>query len=271
MNPKLSIITINLNNASGLMKTVDSVDQQCYTDYELIIIDGASSDNSLEIIKEFQTKAKFNDPIKYKWISEPDNGIYHAMNKGISLAQGDYCFFLNSGDYLVSDKTIESIFRKDPKADILFGNLIICNENEITGKVRGKKEITFLDLYCSNVVKHQSSFIRRSVFHEYGFYDDKLRIVADWEFFLRTLGFHDVSYEFIDLDVAFFDNNGLSSNSNEITAKERKLVIQKYLSPLMIPDYEKLRKNNLIQPALNNRFTYFIIRAFAKILTKSGL
>jgi len=114
----LSIISINLNNVAGLQKTIESVWPQTFTDYEYIIIDGGSTDGSIDIIK------KYSDKITY-WISEKDNGIYHAMNKGIEVAKGDYCLFLNSGDWLVDKKILENVFSNNHSEDILYGDMMV--------------------------------------------------------------------------------------------------------------------------------------------------
>ncbi len=100
MEKSLSIITVNRNNDTGLKKTIDSVISQTYNDFEFIIIDGASTDSSAELIRKYSSYLSY-------WISEPDNGTYHAMNKGIRVSAGDYCLFLNSGDYLLDDKVLE--------------------------------------------------------------------------------------------------------------------------------------------------------------------
>lgn len=120
MSPKLSIITINLNNASGLKKTMDSVFSQTSNDFEYIVVDGGSTDGSKEIILELanqQTNRIVDLP--FIWISEPDNGIYHAMNKGIQLSRGEYCHFLNSGDSYIDKYTINIFLTNLPKK-ILF-------------------------------------------------------------------------------------------------------------------------------------------------------
>ena len=112
----LSVITINYNNGSELRKTITSVFKQSFQDFEYIIVDGASSDDSVEVIK---TLIKENETHYCKWISEPDNGIYNAMNKGIQLSRGEYLLFLNSGDYLVADDVLERVFKYECHADLL--------------------------------------------------------------------------------------------------------------------------------------------------------
>ena len=150
---KLSVITINYNDASGLQDTLESVVQQLYQDYELIVIDGGSTDGSVEMI------TKFKDHISY-WVSEPDKGIYAAMNKGLHTAKGEYCFFLNSGDTLVDNSVFENIFRISSETDIIQGNLIVVDgKKKNVEKCKGTSNPAFLDIYNS-IIKHQASFIQ---------------------------------------------------------------------------------------------------------------
>ena len=130
---KLSIITINYNNAVGLKKTLDSVAAQTYTDFEYIIVDGASTDGSVDIIREYENAlASRPSPLAshLKWISEPDTGIYNAMNKGIRLAHGEYTLMLNSGDYLVDEQVIEKVLLLLDGTDIIQGNTVSVINNK---------------------------------------------------------------------------------------------------------------------------------------------
>jgi len=264
MSIKLSVITINYNDAAGLRHTMESVFNQTFSDFEYIVIDGASTDASCDIIKELtETYPAFNS--RLQWISEPDNGIYHAMNKGIVRAQGEYCFFLNSGDYFTSDMVLESVFSVCPTEEIVFGNLIVCLDEKVVGKISGKKELSFLDLYKSDVVKHQSSFIKRNLFETYGLYNENLRIVADWEFFLVTIGLKNVSYRYLNIDIACFDNNGLSNNSGEITKEERSMTLRKHIPPMMLADYKIFERYKFLEPAFSYRLTLIGMRVLAKI------
>ena len=148
--PKLSIITINLNNKDGLRKTIESVISQTFEDFEYILIDGASTDGSVEVISQFETRLKY-------WISEPDNGIYHAMNKGIKKAKGDYCLFLNSGDYLDNSTILECIFESNHKEELLYGNFMINGFNQTFTMPDYLSFNTFLDVS----IGHHASFIKR--------------------------------------------------------------------------------------------------------------
>jgi glycosyltransferase involved in cell wall biosynthesis len=260
---KLSIITINYNNASGLRKTVESVLSQIFYDFEWIVIDGGSTDDSIKILNKYREHF-------YYQISEPDNGIYHAMNKGIIKARGVYCLFLNSGDYFVSPYVLKSVFAGPINENIIFGNLIVCLKGKTIGKIRGKKVLTFLDLYNSDVVKHQASFIKRSLFEEFGSYNEDLRIVADWEFFLKTIGLGNVSYRFVNIDIAFFDNNGLSNNSGDITKKERKQVLKNNIPPMMLADYERFSGYLFLEHAFRHKLTVLALRLIAKCAKAYG-
>ena len=148
---KLSIITINYNNASGLRKTIESVVNQTSLEFEYIVIDGASTDGSIEIIKEFKDKITF-------WVSEPDTGIYNAMNKGIHSAKGKYCQFLNSGDSLVPPNVTESMLFNLPDSGIVIGNML---KKLTSGKIirdkgpRNKKRKRFAKFYSKNISNHK--------------------------------------------------------------------------------------------------------------------
>lgn len=279
METKLSVITINLNNSKGLRRTMESVFRQDYSDFEYIVIDGGSNDGSIDVIKEFtnvgdykidsitsSSPSRLGNSLKIpvQWISEKDNGIYDAMNKGIKRAKGQYCFFLNSGDYLASEFVFKEVFSGDPSEEIIFGNLIICLNEKVTGRIEGKTSLTFLDLYKSDVVKHQSTFIRRTLFERFGLYDEKLKIVADWAFFLKTIGTGTVSYRYVKTDIAYFDNGGISNFSGEITRSERESVLVSNIPHMILADYRKFENYYLIGHVLNYKLTTFLLRVISR-------
>lgn len=261
---QLSIITINLNNAKGLLQTFKSIDKQIYNNFECVIIDGNSSDESIEIIKSYEP-ILLSKNISFCWISEKDKGIYHAMNKGIIKASGKYCFFLNSGDWFANDHVLESIFKTQPTEGIVFGNLKVVNPDKSIKTIYGKKNLTFMDLYMSNVVKHQSAFIKTRLFYQHEFYNEDNKIVSDWEFFLKVLGFKNVSYRYINVIIAFFDNNGISNYSDEICKYERESVIKHELAPLMRLDYEKWSELRYLESALQYKWSSFLLRIVSKL------
>jgi glycosyltransferase involved in cell wall biosynthesis len=257
--PRLSLITINLNNAEGLESTLESVETQKYTDFEYIIIDGGSTDGSLELIKDFHSER-----FPVQWISEQDKGIYNAMNKGILRSTGEYVFFLNSGDKLASAEILEYAMHLNHSADIVYGNMFICLNGHVVEKFIGKGSISFMDLYLSSV-KHQATFIRRALFDKFGLYDESKRIVSDWEFFIKTLGIGNVSYKYINEYITYFDNNGISNNLHEIRISERMDVLNRYLPPMIRDDYMLFEKLQSIKPVLNRPFFFFLIKVIARV------
>ncbi len=258
---KLSLITINLNNATGLSATLESVKYQTFADFEHILVDGESTDDSLTIIKDYQSAQAV---IPVRWSSERDNGIYHAMNKGIRRASGEYCYFLNSGDTLASPQILRTVFSQEFTEDVVFGNLRVIAEGELQGIIKGKENLSFMDLYRSNVVKHQSSFIRKSLFDRFGLYRNDLQIVADFEFFMRTIGMSKASYRYIDLDIAYFENTGISNRSGQLVKMERESVLSEYLTPLQLEDYRIFEK---LAPVVT-LYKYGFLRILVKILVK---
>ena len=253
----LSIITINYNNVNGLKKTLESVINQTSNEYEFIVIDGGSTDGSKELLKVFAQHFTY-------CISEEDNGIYHAMNKGIKQAHGDYCFFLNSGDYFVNEAVIERISGCNFKEDVIFGNLLVFYNDVFIGRSAGKEKLTFLDVYVS-LIKHQSTLIRRKLFDKYGCYNEALKIVADWEFFIKTVGLGGVTYRYLNIDIACFDNNGISNNSEQLTVNERKSVIEACIPEMMQADYAYLYKNANYEIVTNYSITRFLLRILVKV------
>jgi glycosyltransferase involved in cell wall biosynthesis len=230
--PKLSIITINLNNAEGLEKTIYSVISQTYSDFEYIVIDGGSKDGSVDVIK------KYADRLTY-WASEPDTGIYNAMNKGIRKAGGEYCQFLNSGDLLVAPDVTERMIANMPDCAICYGNMIaIQNGEKMVHKGFEGKTISLVDLFRSTI-NHSPAYIRRDLFGKYGLYDETLRIVSDWKFFLIAVGLNSEMVAYRDVNVAIFDMNGISNLNLDLCIKERQIVIRDLINNSIIKDLEE--------------------------------
>lgn len=232
---KLSIITINYNDASGLKKTINSVVQQTFIDLEYIVIDGGSTDGSIEIIEENA------ESINY-WISEPDNGIYNALNKGILKSKGDYLLFLNSGDWFFN-KDVLSVFMKDlGNYDIIYGNKINYYSDD---NFMEEKSPAIVDLYIlafSYSLPHQATIIKRKLFNELGLYDESLKIVSDWKFNLLAIFRYNCTYLYKDINLVFYDMNGISSNEihSSLQKKERESVIDAYFSNIKHMDKESL-------------------------------
>lgn len=224
--PKLSIITVNLNNATGLEKTMQSVFAQTFTDYEYIIIDGGSSDKSVEQIKKHQNKLVY-------WISEKDKGVYNAMNKGIVKATGDYLLFLNSGDYLVDAYVCERMLgEEDTDADIIYGKteMVFPDGHKEVREIPASWTVEYLIKTAPN---HNSSFISKRLFDEYGLYDETLKIVADWAFFFKVVITGNATTAYKDVNVVVYRMDGISNQPEglELMKNERARVINEKLPP----------------------------------------
>ena len=232
---KISIITINLNNRTGLEKTISSVFAQTYTDVEFIVIDGGSSDGSLELISQW------SDRIAH-WVSEKDKGVYDAMNKGIKHANGAYLLFLNSGDFFVNANILKSfIDGMKHKADLVYGNLYVKSHE-------GLRVVVFPNqLRFSFVVQHSlphpATLIKRSLFDAVGYYDANLKICSDWKFFMLALFQHNATYEHVDLIVAEYNFDGISSppKNMPVILAEKDKVMRDFFAPFS-EDYEDLEK-----------------------------
>jgi glycosyltransferase involved in cell wall biosynthesis len=223
---RLSVITINYNNQEGLRKTIESVVKQTYNDIEYIIIDGGSTDGSVDVIKEFEDKINY-------WVSESDNGCYHAMNKGTELASGDYVIFMNSGDCFYSDNVIAEFARLNPTEDVLCGDMYLS-----LGCVNTPpEELTFRYFYEGNL-PHQACFIKTSL-QKLHPYNENLKIVSDWEFFLKILVLNNGSYRKINQIISYFDFGGISSTNQELHAKEREIIMQVHFPNRILEDYRK--------------------------------
>lgn len=229
---RTSVITINLNNRVGLQKTVQSVISQTYRDFEYIIIDGQSSDGSVEVIKEFDRHITH-------WISEPDEGIYQAMNKGIRQARGEYVLFLNSGDCFVNNEVLQEVFSKPREADLLLGNCNITDNGKLVFTTHPPQKLTFGFLY-NNGLAHQSTFIKRELFLKYGNYREDFRYNADIEFWFRTVVIKICSTETLGIVISEYNLDGISTreNKSEIYQREMNEIYSHPLLQLLIPDYD---------------------------------
>lgn len=233
---KLSIININLNNATGLQKTISSVLAQTSTDFECLIIDGDSSDGSKEVINKM-----VNEDSRVTAISEKDNGIYHAMNKGIRLAQGEYIHFLNSGDWLVDSTVVSTMFEELKRLnhpDILIGNKIMIRPDGKMRKCKNSHQPVTVFTFYRGTIEHTSAYIRRSLFDEYGLYDESLKIVSDWKWYLQAAGLGNAKVGFSDCYVSYFDTTGISSTHKELEMKERRQVLEYLLPKGVLADYD---------------------------------
>ena len=235
---KLSVITINRNNAVGLEKTMRSAAAQTFKEFEYIVIDGASTDGSVEVIKSLGSEFAH-----LKWVSEPDSGIYNAMNKGLRMASGDYIQILNSADSLASPEVTEQMLEELEKQgcpSILYGNMVKCfpDGRKMVDKCFAGQEITMLGMY-TGTLNHDPAYIRRDLFEKYGYYDESLKIVSDWKWYLQALILGDEKPQYVDLDVTLFDMTGISETNKELDKKEREMVLEQLFPKAIIADYER--------------------------------
>lgn len=263
---KLSIITINYNNLQGLRKTYQSVVSQTWQDFEWIVIDGGSTDGSKEFIEEHQAKFSY-------WVSEPDKGIYNAMNKGIGHAHGEWLQFINSGDGFVNDSVLEQVMRINTNADFVYGNTILTKNGKQVSINEYPGQLHFSQLYWESI-SHNSTFIRRDLFSTKK-YNENNRIVSDWEFFIEQ-AMNNARFIHVDLPICFFDMSGISSTNRDMVLKEREDVLKR-LVPMCIQEDMiaidqfniafadgQLKKIDLFRR--RNRFFRFLVSVFVRMI-----
>lgn len=266
----LTIITVNLNNSAGLEKTMQSVLNQTRKDIQYVVVDGSSTDGSVEVIRRFENL--FGE--RLKWVSEPDSGIYNAMNKGMRMADGDYLQIMNSGDILASDDVTERMLAELEKHGypaMLYGNMIKCfpDGHKVLDRSFEGKPITMLDMY-TGTLNHNPTYIQRGLFEKYGNYDEKLRIVSDWKWFLNAIIFGGEEPVYANVNVSLFDMNGVSETNAELVKKERSAVLESLLPKALLADYEdhsfmigqmiRIKRHPLIY-----RIVWFLERCLFKI------
>ena len=236
---KLSIITINYNNKEGLQKTIASVICQTWKDYEWIVIDGGSTDGSRGLIEQYQEHFTY-------WCSEPDKGIYNAMNKGAAKAKGEYLLFLNSGDALYNKNVLQQVDDMYLDVDIISGQVERMDNHQL---LRIYDESILMQLY-QNTLNHQGTFIKRRLFDDLR-YDENYKIVSDWKFWLEAIIWRNASVKVISLLVSKQDVTGISSDSLYVNLdkKERKEVMDRLLPNVIqkeLQDYQTLRNSSYV-------------------------
>ncbi len=219
----ISIITVCYNEEKKIKATCESIAKQTYKDFEWIIIDGKSTDKTLSIIKEYK---KYTTSIT----SEKDTGIYNAMNKGILKSKGEYLLFLNGGDYLKDKNVLRKVsdfIQKDKKKnEIYYGDLVYDNEEVVDyGEAKLSKKF-----FINKTISHQATFIKKNLFKKFGGYDEKYKIVSDYEFWIKTIVKGRVKVKYLPVIVSVFDLNGMSTTYKIARQhiKERLGVLLKY-------------------------------------------
>lgn len=248
---KISIITISYNNLEGLRRTVPSVLSQSYKDYEFIVVDGGSTDGSKEYLEA-------NSSGITRWVSEPDKGIYNAMNKGIAMATGEYCIFMNSGDHFFSALTLEKAAPELDGTGYCVGRTIMVEEDFASMCMPPKSPtVRFLK---DNALQHQSTFIKTELLKENP-YDENLKIAADWAHFIESWYVRHYSYKPMDVVVAVFYLDGISAQQPRQVRAEFNSVLER-LFPDGMPKEKETKEQKLER--LTAKVKYKMGRAMRK-------
>lgn len=252
---KLSIITINYNNKDGLQKTIESVIAQTVKDFEWLVIDGGSTDGSKELID------KYSDYIDY-YVSEPDEGIYNAMNKGIKASRGEYLQFLNSGDYFHANNTLEIVLPLLVDKDIYVGR--INSVGKTNDSIEDQSDFSpegILKKLTFTWLPHQASFIRKKVFETYGYYREDQRIVSDWWAYYRSLVIGNATIESIPVMIAEYDTTGISATHRKKAVLEQENLLNEY--PAISAYYHFYKDNKeIIEVLKGNRIVFWLFRVY---------
>ena len=230
--PKVSIVTVNLNHAAGLEKTIESVAGQTFRELEYIVVDGGSTDGSQKVISSFAGKIS-------RHISESDKGIYDAMNKGLSLACGEYIYFLNSGDRLVSPNTLARIFDSTfSDADLLYGDVIRPDSQGKLWECRHPDPLTVAAFFGFGICQ-QAIFYKRALFEDLGKFDENFKIAGDWDFNLRVL-LAGRATRHLNFPVAHYQGGGVSVTKPDLAAQEKERILKRHLPEAVYRDYARL-------------------------------
>lgn len=210
---KISLITVTYNSAKTLKNTFDSVIKQSHSNLEYIVIDGASKDNTVSIIKEYEPL--FNN--RLKWISEPDEGLYDAMNKGIRMATGNIIGILNSDDFFTSNNVLQEIaqiFKKEKDLDAIYGDIHFVHPDNLQKCVRYYSSKIFKRslMRLGFIPAHPSFYIRKECFEKYGYYKTDYKIAADFEFLLRVIFKNRIRTKYLPMDMVTMRTGGASTS-----------------------------------------------------------
>lgn len=262
---KISIITVCFNAKDSIEGTFLSIINQTHKDVEYIVIDGASTDGTVAIIN------KYKNYINH-FISEPDEGIYNAMNKGISLATGDFILFLNANDALYNNHVLEIVAKtlnENPEIKVLFGDTSNISEDKKTSRIKTYDKFTNIFDFINENICHQSIFYSKSLFEKYGKYSKKYKIYADWDFNLKCLVKEKLPVIYIPIIISKFQLGGLSSNRlfEHIWKKEWKNLLKEYYNEFKVlieinhflkKNYEALYWLIMNKPTIRKKINNFV-------------
>jgi len=263
---RISIITVNLNNAVGLRRTIESVVAQEGADLEYFVVDGGSTDGSVDAILEH------SDEID-RWVSEPDEGIYEAMNKGLRWASGEYCLFLNSGDWLVDTGVLaRAIASVHGEAGVYYADLLNTDGHR-TWKREYPRELD-VNFFLGGTISHQNSLIRRELLLEAGLYREDFRISSDWYFFLYAIHRLGTSFQYLSEPIAYFYFEGLGTDPRYavLREEERRRGLRDVFGPLSRSIEELLGFRESIYGRIAKQYGVgrvltFLLRAYRRTAT----
>lgn len=250
---KLSIITINYNNIEGLKRTVESVLNQTWQEFEYIVIDGGSTDGSKEYIESQ------NDKIDY-WVSERDKGVYNAMNKGILQTSGEYLLFLNSGDHFYDNKVLEKNQHVIKDYELIYFNLNVIGEKKQFIK-EYPDQLSFAYFLKDNL-PHPSIFIKKDLFGKVGLYQEDFKIVSDWKFFIDSVCRYNSKYVHVNKTLTTFYLDGISSliENKSIIDQEKKIVLQSDYACYMKDLEDVLKYMTIVRNLRGSRIINWLIK-----------
>lgn len=233
--PEISIITVVKDDCAGMKVTAESiVHQSAFSRIEWVVIDAASRDGTVDVIQSHSDKIAF-------WVSEPDSGIYDAMNKGLEKVKGKYCLFLNAGDALHANDVIERVLANENygRVDYLSGSTQLCRHGKKEAIDYAPEKVTGRLLF-ERSLSHQATFIRTSRLKSMGGYDRAYKITADAKAFFHDIIILNASYEPLHFVVADYDITGISSTNYQLTTEERNRFLSTLLPSRMYDDYRKM-------------------------------
>lgn len=255
--PLITVVTVVFNDVNSIEKTLKSVLKQSYDNVEFIVIDGGSTDGTLDIIKSYDTCIDY-------WISERDKGVYDAMNKALNLFSGQWINFMNCGDVFVSDEILSSVAKvlSSSSEGIVSGNVRIV---DLSGKSTGKKHpysgTCYRELIKYNCVAHQATFVHTNAVRTIGVFESKYKIHGDYDYWIRAMVLN-IKIKYLNIDIANFCNDGISSNRN--------------LVPVAIRErFSILEENGFLKPSSsfvykNASILYYNIKSFIRYLIKKN-
>lgn len=262
---KLSIIIPTYNSSKTLHACLKSIAEQTYQNFEVLVIDGVSTDETVEIACTYKGSIR-----NFTICSENDNGVYDAMNKGISKAQGEWLYFLGSDDLLFNSNTLTYIFDRNEseleQTDILYGNVIF---KELNIHSNYHENFSIINFFHTNIC-HQSMFYRKTVFEKMGFYSLLYPVFSDWEFNTRCFFDRSLRIKYMSDIVAYFSMEGLSNHSTDTYKSQKAQLIKTLLRERHI--YYKLKYRIIInnQKTFVDRIQFQMIKLFVFLLEKTN-